>query len=324
MVVMNECIFSETGRVLDGIPHEREVLYVGRNGQKVERFRVKMDDKMTSYIYKPLTNNPSMGKELWVQENISFRIPNVHVPRITYYSGAKEPENYWMVFEDLGELEHSFNADIMKKTSELMPYWHLLPTSLVPSEFEGHTPRIKEIQGFILSKPAQMRELFIRNGFSNDHIDYVYREILLKDHLENETVISHGDLYPLNIAEVKEKLFIFDWEYIHKNSVFWDLYTLMDITSPQYRRPVLNQASRLDILARYISVRTSLQSPTKANFISDYHTYSALHAIWLLLLIDQDIAQKRYEKSALLQQHKETLEIFKTVLGYLMIETGQF
>ena len=324
MVVMNESIFSESGSVLDGIPHEREVIYVGRNGQKVERIGVKMGNQMTSFIYKPLTNNPSMGKELWVQENISFRIPKVHVPRIAYYSRAKEPENYWMVFEDLGELEHNFSADIMKKTSELMPYWHLLPTFLVPNEFEGHTPRFKEIQGFILSKTAQMRELLIHNGFSNDHIDYVYREILLSDHLENETVISHGDLYPLNIAEVNEKLFIFDWEYIHKNSVFWDLYTLMDITSPQYRRPILNQASRLDILARYISVRMSLQSPTKANFVCDYHTYSALHSIWLLLLIEQDIAQERFEKSALLQQQKETLEKFKAVLGYLMIETGQF
>jgi hypothetical protein len=296
MEALKDLIFSESGRVQDGIPHEREIIYVGRNGQKVERIRVKMDDKMTSFIYKPLTNYPTMGKEVWVQENISLRIPKVHVPRINYYSRAKEPEDYWMVFEDLGELEHNFRADIMKKTAELMPYWHLLPTSLVPNEFEGHSPHMKEIQGFILSKAVQMRELFISNGFSYDHIDYFYREILLQDHFENETVISHGDLYPLNIAEVNQKLFIFDWEYIHKNSVFWDLYTLMDITSPQYRRPVMNQTARLDILSRYISVRHSLKSPTNTNFICDYHKYSALHAIWLLLIIEEEIVTRKVRK----------------------------
>jgi hypothetical protein len=307
MAAMDERIFLESGKVRDGIPHVREVIYVGRNGQKVERIQVNVDDTMTSYIYKPLTNYPNKGKEVWLQANLFVRIPEVRIPKILYYSQAIEPEDEWMVFEDLGELEHNFRSDMMIKTSEFIPYWHLLPTTLLPEEFEGHTPKIKEIQTFIWAKDMQTRQLFKSLGFLDDQINCFYEDILHQDQLENEIVISHGDLYPLNIAEVNNQVYIFDWEYAHTNSVFWDLYTLMDITSPQYRRLVIQQDSRLAILARYISVRESLQSPTQGNFITDYHKYSALYSVWLLLLIEEDIAQERFEKSALLWQYEETL-----------------
>lgn len=169
-----------------------------------------------------------------------------------------------------------------------------------------------------------MRQIFKTLGFLDDHITYFYEDILRQDQLELETVISHGDLYPLNIAEVNHTIFIFDWEYVHTNSVFWDLYSLMDITSPQYKRLVITQESRLAILDRYISVRENLQSPTHSNFIDNYHKYSALYSVWLLLLIEEDIAQERFEKSALLRQYKETLEILKSVFEYLKYTKGQF
>lgn len=324
MASMDERIFLESGKVRDGIPHVREVIYVGRNGQKVERIQVDINGAMTSFIYKPLTNYPNIGKEVWLQENLHFRIPEVHIPQILYYSQALEPEKEWMVFEDLGELEHNFSGEMMLKTSEFIPYWHLLPTSLLPEEFEGHSPRINEIQSFILSKDVQVRQIFKTLGFLDDHITYFYEDILRQDQLELETVISHGDLYPLNIAEVNHTIFIFDWEYVHTNSVFWDLYSLMDITSPQYKRLVITQESRLAILDRYISVRENLQSPTHSNFIDNYHKYSALYSVWLLLLIEEDIAQERFEKSALLRQYKETLEILKSVFEYLKYTKGQF
>ncbi|KRE98422.1 hypothetical protein ASG89_05280 [Paenibacillus sp. Soil766] len=323
MAAMNERVFLESGKIRDGIPHTREVIYVGRNGQKVERIQVSEDHTMTSFIYKPLTNYPNKGKEVWLQENLNFRIPEVHIPKILYYSRALEPEDEWMVFEDLGELKHNFSSDIMLKTSEFMPYWHLMPTSLLPEDFEGHTPRMKDIQSIIMAKDVQLRQLFNRLGFPDDHITYFYEEILRQDQFENEIVISHGDLYPLNIAEVNNKIFIFDWEYVHTNSVFWDLYTLMDITSPQYSRFVISQESRLAILARYISVRESLQSPTRGNFINDYHKYSALYSVWLLLLIEEDLTQDKFEKSALIRQYKETCEILKIVFDYLNYTNGQ-
>ncbi|MGO4494844.1 hypothetical protein AB4114_02860 [Paenibacillus sp. 2RAB27] len=324
MTAMNERIFLESGKVRDGLPHVREVIYVGRNGQKVERIQANVDDTITSFIYKPLTNYPNKGKEVWLQANLFERIPEVNIPKILFASQALEPEEEWMVFEDLGELEHNFSSEMMLKTSEFIPYWHLLPTSLLPEDFEGHTPKIQEIQRYILTKDMQTRQLFERLGFRDEHITYFYEDILHQDHLENEIVISHGDLYPLNIAEVNNQVYIFDWEYAHTNSVFWDLYTLMDITSPQYRRLVIQQESRIAILARYISVRENLQTPTQGNFITDYHKYSALYSVWLLLLIEEDIAHERFEKSALLQQYKETLEILKIVLSYLKYTNGQF
>ncbi|NQX58668.1 hypothetical protein HQN88_07290 [Paenibacillus qinlingensis] len=324
MVLMDNQIFLESGHVRDDIPHVREVIYVGRNGQKVERIHIQADDTTTSFIYKPLTNYPNKGKEVWLQENVHVRIPEVHIPKILYYSQELEPEKEWMVFEDLGELEHNFNSDMMLKTAEFIPYWHLLPTSLLPEEFDGHSPRVKEIQSFILSKDVQMRQICQRLGFLDDDIAYFDQNILRYDHLDLETVVSHGDLYPLNIGEVNHTIFIFDWEYVHTNSVFWDLYSLMDITSPQYRRLVIGQDSRLAILTKYISVRESLQSPTHGSFIAEYHIFSALYSMWLLLLIEEDIAQEKFEKSALLRQYNETSEILKIVFDYLKYTNGQF
>ncbi|MDR6549197.1 phosphotransferase [Paenibacillus qinlingensis] len=323
MVAMNEHIFLESGRVRDDIPHEREVIYVGRNGQKVERIQVEIEGAMISFIFKPLTNYPNKGKELWVQEHISYRIPEVRIPRIMYSAQAIEPEKEWMVFEDLGELEHSFRADMLIKTSELMPYWHRLPTSLLPQAFEGHSPKLTEIQRFIQVKGEQIKQLWLRHGFQDEHMTYFLAVILPYEHLESETVISHGDLYPLNLTEVNNQSYILDWEYIHINSVFWDLYNLMDITSPQYSRLVIQQESRLDILERYMAVRSRLHFPTKEGFIRDYHSFSALYSMWLLLLIEDDIAQGKFEETALKRQYNETLEIFRIVLLFLIDTRGQ-
>ncbi|CAN7767621.1 hypothetical protein LJR153_007329 [Paenibacillus sp. LjRoot153] len=318
MVDPNVLIFSDSGEVSFGIPHDREVIYIGRNGNRVERIKVHLNNNITnSYIYKPLTNFPSMGKEVWVQENICSRIPEVRIPRIHYYSKTTDPENYWMVLEDLGKLEHKFDVDTMKKAAVCMPYWHVLPIDLVLDEYEGHSPLEQDIRKFLLSKVDQLRGILVGNGYSNEDIDYMYREII-QLHLESEVVVSHGDLYPLNIAELNNELIILDWEYIHKNSAFWDLYTLMDITSPEYRRPAINQISRIDILTKYVNVRNNLESPTKHTFIDDYHRFSAMHALWLLLLIDSDLTQEKYDKVALLLQYKETLAILKIVLDYLL------
>lgn len=323
MAPMDERIFLESGSVRDDIRHEREVIYVGRNGQQVERIQVDIHGTMTNYIYKPLTNYPSKGKEVWLQENLHVRIPEVHIPMILFYSRGLEPEKEWMVFEDLGELEHNFSWDLMLKTAAFIPFWHLLPTTLLPDEFEGHTPRRNEIRSSIVAKDAQLRQLLQRLRFLDSDITFFYEEILCQDQRDMESVISHGDLYPLNIAEVNHTIYILDWEYVHVNSVFWDLYTLIDITSPLYKRLVIGQESRLAILTKYMSERERLQSPTGDNFITEYHKYSALYSAWLLILIEEDIAQEKFERSALLRQYQETSEILKLIFEYLINFKGQ-
>lgn len=314
-----ELIFSDSGEIRCGIPHDREVIYIGRNGNAVERIRVNIDNKVSSFIYKPLTNYPSIGKEVWVQENISNRIHEVRIPKIHYFSKDEIPEKYWMILEDMGLLEHNFSLEVMKEAAAVIPRWHILTKDLVPDEFFGHSPRVNNIQAFLISKAVQLRNFFMSNSFTECDIDYIYREILLCQHIEGETVISHGDLYPLNIARLNNELVIIDWEYININSVYWDIYNLMDITSPMYRRPFLDQSARLEILAEYTSKRQKLQSPTNQTFIYDYHRYSALHSIWLLMLIEGDLTQDKFEKSSLLQQRIETLEILKMALNYLSV-----
>jgi hypothetical protein len=309
---------SDSGELLGGIPHDRETIYIGRNGNAVERVSVNKSNSTSSYIFKPLTNYSSIGREVWVQQHIAPRIPEVRAPYIHRSSPTENPLQYWIIYEDMGLLTHSFGIDMIKEAAAAMPHWHLLSTDLVPDEFVGHTPLVNNIQADLLSKTALIREFLNSNGFNQADFDYIHREILLQPNLAGEIVICHGDFYPLNIAHVNNELVILDWEYIHKNSVFWDLYCLMDITSPMYRRPVLQQASRVRILENYILARHRLHGSTKPNFIQNYYAYCMLYSLWLLLLIEQDLTQDKFEKKALLEQRAETLEIFRLVCNDLM------
>jgi hypothetical protein len=322
MLDLINLIFSESGEVRCGIPYDREVIYVGRNGNVVERIRVTFDNNIYSYIYKPLTNYPSIGKEVWVHENLISKIPQLRFPKIELYSTDSNPEKYWMILEDVGHLEHSFGYDVIKAAAALIPFWHILPTDLIPSEFEGHSPGLKNIQALLISKAIQMRNI-LQNacGLTKAEIDYFYRYILLKHDLGGEIVISHGDLYSLNIAYYDDKLLILDWEYIHTNSVYWDLYNLMDITSPFYRRPILKHTDRIAILADYMSIRKELNFPVSQTFIYDYFRYSTLHCVWLLILIEGDLEQGKFEKSGLLLQQQETIAILRINFQYLFNST---
>ncbi|MEW9701434.1 phosphotransferase family protein [Paenibacillus sp. SI8] len=311
---------SDSGELLTSVPHHRETIYIGRNGNAVERVRVNHPQSPSSYIFKPLTNDSSMGKEVWVQQHLAPRLPEVLTPRIHLSSKANNPKLYWIIYEDMGVLTHSFDQDVLNEAAAAIPQWHLLVPDIVPDEFEGHMPLASQIQADLLAKADIMRAYLLANGFDSSDFDYIQREILRRPNIAGERVVCHGDYYPLNLAREGGKLIILDWEYLHKNSVFWDLYCLMDITSPMYRRPVLEQAVRVDILQAYISARHAQHRSTTPSFINDYHLYCALYSLWLLLLIEQDLEQIKFDKTALHAQKAETLGIFKRVFDYLREE----
>ncbi|UKS26756.1 phosphotransferase [Paenibacillus sp. HWE-109] len=312
-----ELIFTDQGNIRNGIPHEREEIYVGRNGQKVERIRVHLENHTDSFIYKRLTNFPSLGKEMWVQDHIIPLIPSVRVPRIFLEARTNEPENYWMIIEDMGPLQHGFETEVLKRTASLIPAWHLLSKELLVGEFTGHTPEAAAVQAYLRTKDQQVRSILAAPEFKPTVVDFFYREVV-HHHWREETVVSHGDLNPLNIAMANAGLVIIDWEYLHVNSVYWDLFCLLDITSPFYRRPMSNLRDRLSILMTYTAVRGKLQTDVNESFIYDYHRYCALYSVWVLILIEFDLEQDKFERSLLLNQRAETFEILISVVDYLM------
>ncbi|MFC5447155.1 phosphotransferase [Paenibacillus aestuarii] len=309
--------FTETGEVRDGIAHEREVIYTGRNGHQVERVRVLTDGSVYSFIFKPLTNDTSIGKEIWVQTHILPKIAEVRVPRIYLYAAEERPEHYWILVEDMGVLKHSFHPDTLKEAAAVIPLWHALPTDLLPAGFEGHTPRARSIQESLLANQERIVAMLNNNGFDEKDVAYYHRELASSEQIEGDIVLSHGDLYPLNVARTEQELVIIDWEYIHNNSVYWDLFCLIDITSPMYRREVVSPDARLDILESYVQARAKRDTPVGEDFMRSYHKYAALYSIWVLMLIEGDLAQDKFDRVSLLQQHEETLEIIKQTLGFL-------
>jgi len=310
--------FTESGEIRDGIPHEREVIYTGRNGHQVERVRVFADGSTYSFIFKPLTNESSMGKEVWVQTHLLPHIPDVRVPWIYMYAADERPEHYWLLEEDMGAFKHSFHPDILKEAAAVIPRWHGLSTGLLPAGFEGHTPRARSIQESLLANQERIVAMLGNNGFGEKALDYYMHEIVREAQIEGEVVLSHGDLYPLNVAHTEQELIIIDWEYVHHNSVYWDLFCLIDITSPMYRREVVGSSARLEILACYVEARAKRHAPVGEDFLRSYHKFAALYSIWVLMLIEGDLAQDKFDKASLLQQHEETLAIIKQTLGFVM------
>lgn len=320
---MFSSLVDEQGCFHDGAVISRKSIYKGRNGKYVERVVVRVDGKEIRAIFKPLTNEGSIGKEVWAYRHLLPLMPSIRYPKLLAAAEHHDPDRYWLLYEDLGELRHSFDVSVLAAAAEYIPLWHTMPPERVPAEVGGHTPKLTEgVQQMLLGED---RSAFIRllSGLEvpGESIDYLL-EVHLKREPESftrETVVSHGDLNPLNIAADEDGLIFLDWEYVHRNSVFWDLYNLMDITSPAYRRPVLERGPRRSILQAYVSgrERQGKRIADEAGFIRDYHSYCLTYSAWLLLLIDRDLRSGRFEREALQRQQEETAAIVISMLHEL-------
>ncbi|WP_286894035.1 phosphotransferase [Thermobacillus sp.] len=122
----------------------------------------------------------------------------------------------------------------------------------------------------------------------------------------SETVVSHGDFHRGNIAVSGGEIVILDWEHAHRNSPFWDLYNLFDLTHPVFCRQT-SDALRQSALNAYIASRRSLGWEEPPGFIRSYYEYAAVHSVWMLLLIQDDLKQDVWEPSDLLKAQAETL-----------------
>jgi hypothetical protein len=315
-------IVGEDGQLAEDYKFlSREVIYRGRNGKAVERIAVPYDKGTLSLIFKPLTFNESIGREIWAVENLLPALPAIRYPALLGVSDDRDPERYWMVYEDLGKLEHKFDAETYVEAARLAPHWHMLPLAAVPMDFEGHTPKVEHIQGILLEARDELPQVLGELGLRQSHAAYIDDVVLRIDpaELHGETVVCHGDFNPLNIARSGGELTILDWEYAHRNSVYWDLYNLLDITSPAYRRPVADRLARTAVLDAYAHQRSQLGRPVADGFALGYHRYCLVYCVWLLLLIGRDLEHGRFDRSSLLQQRDETAAILKEAVDYCCV-----
>ena len=149
-------IVRANGTLNDQLILKKEILYKGMNGRFVERFYLTPS---TSYIFKPLTNNGQLGKEVWVHEHILPYFPAIF-PKIISYSISECTELNWMILEDLGQLSHDFNEESVMGVIKWVAWWHSLPLGKLGNvPLTGLKPRIEEIVADVCVKKDELYRL---------------------------------------------------------------------------------------------------------------------------------------------------------------------
>ncbi|MED4225032.1 phosphotransferase [Neobacillus cucumis] len=290
------------GSLNEALILKREILYKGMNGRFVERFFLSPSN---SYIFKPLTNNDQLGKEVWIHDYILPQFPAIY-PKIISYKICDEPELNWMILEDLGTLTHEFNETIGLEVIKWMAWWHSLPIdklSAVPTT--ALKPKFEDIITDVCCFKDEFLHQLPELGLERKSIEHVYL-LLEKNKRSNRKVLSHGDLHVGNFSIVGDELKILDWEHTHLNMPYWDLYHLIDMSHPLFPKRV-TQEHRQQLLKEYVErVTFELESGL---FMREYHLFSAVFSIWMIGLIKKDLhaSDLKWPEEQLNRQLGETI-----------------
>ena len=292
----------ETGVLNDALILKREILYKGMNGRFVERFFLSPSK---SFIFKPLTNNGQLGKEVWVHQHILPKFPPIY-PKIISFKICEQPELNWMIVEDLGALNHEFNEISALEVMKLVAWWHSMPIEKIG---EVPTMGLKPLINDIVSDVFNSKEEFLRQlpilDLEQATIECVY-SLLEKTNFSNKLVLSHGDLHVGNFSLVDNQLKIIDWEHTHLNSPYWDLYHLIDMSHPLFPKQVTSEL-RKQLLKVYIEqVNFEIE---KSLFQKEYYLFSAVFSMWMIGLIKNDLQAKdqKWSEDQLNRQMTETV-----------------
>ncbi|WP_077210895.1 phosphotransferase [Bacillus dakarensis] len=302
----------------DGTIDEQKVLkkervYQGMNGRYVERFFINHDQ---SYIFKPLTNDSQIGKELWVHNHILKELPSIY-PRLIAYS--IDANSHWIIFEDLGVMDHRFSDESVLGVIKLMAHWHKTTPDIIEGfPQKGPKPSIEEVVEHLKIRKDDVKRLAANYHIPVSTIESLFIQL---NHIsfQQQKVLSHGDLHLGNFGYAKGKLFIIDWEHAHLNYPYWDLYHLLDISHPVFPKRI-NKNLRNTALELYIDETDHLRRPPIRNsFKQDYYLFSSAFSLWMILLIEGNLERNdvRWSKEQLKQQIEETVLSFKQCIDEL-------
>jgi thiamine kinase-like enzyme len=296
---------------------QRQPIYKGRNGRVIERIHISTEQGNQSYIFKPLTNPTNMGKEQWVHHHLLTKTAIPH-PRLLTASEHLVPETYWTIFEDIGELNHQLNEEDYLAAARIIPLWHVLPIDKVPKEYQGDKPGLSQAIASIKQHWSKVTSSLILLKLDMNQINLLFGVIdAAKDLIEEEMVISHGDLCFGNIGMVNSKIYVLDWEFVHRNFVYWDLFCLLDMTHPLIRK-TMNNKLREQVLTAYIEEREALGlKRVDDSFKRNYVIFSTVYSIWMLLLIEQDLQSNIWDRSDLLACRIEVVDTLRDHLDAL-------
>lgn len=303
----NESLFTNivtgNGTLNDRYILRRENLYQGSNGRFVERFFI---DETKSYIFKPLTNNTQLGKEVWIFENILAELP-LKYPKILSSSVQNKLSNNWIILEDLGNITHTFDSAIALELTALMAKWHSLPAERFSNtELIGPKPAIEEMANHILQNKEKVFTIFRLHNIS-ERLESILFSACTSKSFSAAKVLCHGDLHQGNFGYASGKTVVLDWEHCHLNIPNWDLFHLIDMSHPDFPKPD-DHTLRNKILDCYCE-ETQISVPDRVKFKQEYYLFSAVFSVWMMLLIQSDLDNQsaKWTTEQLSRQLKETI-----------------
>ncbi|MEH7374125.1 phosphotransferase [Neobacillus drentensis] len=313
MELLNNIVRAD-GNLNEEIILKKEILYKGMNGRFVERFYLTPS---TSYIFKPLTNDGQLGKEVWVHEHILPIFPAIY-PKIISYSISERTDLNWMILEDLGPLSHEFNEESVMGVIKWVAWWHSLPIEELGNvPVTGLKPKIEEIVSDVCDKKDEFYRLLPSLKIEEELIDAIFSQINHLKFLEKK-VLTHGDLHTGNFAIVGDELKILDWEHTHLNSPYWDLYHLIDMSHPLFPKKITNPL-RDRILESYLSlVKFEID---RDYFFKEYYLFATMFSMWMILLIQKDLVENggKWSVEQLNTQLEETVSSLQQCAAALIL-----
>ena len=290
MVLPNNIVLAN-GKLNEEIILKKEILYKGMNGRFVERFYLTPS---TSYIFKPLTSDGQLGKEVWIHEHILPKFPAIF-PKIISCSISERTELNWMILEDLGPLTHEFNEECVLGVIKWVAWWHSLPIEKLGNvPLTGLKPKIEQIVSEVCVKRDEFYRLLPLLKLKEELIDIIFSQINHLKFLEKK-VLTHGDLHTGNFAISGNELKILDWEHAHIDSPHWDLYHLIDMSHPLFPKKITSRI-RDRCLESYLG-QVEYEMGRDC-FFKEYYLFSSVFSIWMILLIQKDLVENGGKWSA--------------------------
>ncbi|MBB3108671.1 hypothetical protein FHS18_000699 [Paenibacillus phyllosphaerae] len=277
------------------------IIYAGLGERKVERV---MDETGGSFIVKP-SSHPS--REAMVYEQV---LPAISARYPKLLSQWEEESSGWLLFEDLGELEHPYDLEAASQVMTEMARWHELPPAIMSGiAGEGVKPSYADMVAELRRDEARLADLL---GGQDSGVDL--RRLLAEigsRTIDTDQVISHGDLHVGNYSLIGGQLYILDWEHAHLSCRYWDLFHVIDLSHPLYpRRTAL--AWREELLQTYWEEAQRLGAKLdREAFLQAYGQFAIIFSLWMLKLIAQDLSGDGgpWAREQLLVQQAETLAI---------------
>ncbi|MWC29443.1 hypothetical protein [Paenibacillus sp. MMS18-CY102] len=299
---------------------------------------------------------------------------------------CEDTQRAWLVYEDVGELDHRFSEGAALELIGHMARWHALPTGAMALGPErGQKPDYVEMAADLLTElgwdwrgsvtsadtgnaheaseeplvfgVAESLVLRVCNAMKQAPPVIVYALCHGNLHAGNYgtadrrgtcsygvdvstalpvnaappagsnaiSPVSHNaktqatsDNASLSAAGASGKLRVLGWGHVHRNSPYWDLHHAIDMAHPLFPRQVDDAAWERLLTAYWEQAAEGLVPKKLEAFLREYSLFSAVFSLWMLRLIEQDLAASEggpWTKEQLLRQREETREAFRRCAG---------